>query len=329
MRLFLRWWVGQLADLVPRSVLAFFRRPPNAGGISVALRRKGKVEKVADVAESLPRRGHLPPLVLLTPPESWLLRKTVLVPIAALANLTRLLAYEMARETPFSPGEVYWDYAVRRLIPGETRIEVELVLAPRERVAGLAASCRAARLEPAAIEIPFADGNWRHLALAEGETAMARDRSLPTLAAAATALAILAVAIPFFRQSQALTAAEARLAAATASAAEAAGLRQKIDRLTQTAELIAAERTRVGDPLHALAEATRAVPDDTYLITFTLQDSRVAIGGYSPDAARLIERLARSSAFTDPAFTGPVVRGAGSNLETFSIGATLAPMQNP
>jgi hypothetical protein len=152
---------------------------------------------------------------------------------------------------------------------------------------------------------------------------------LIAFAAAAAAAIVLAIAVPALLQSLALQRAEARLAAAKAGAAEAAGLRQEIDELTQMADFIAAERRRVARPLRVLAAMTGAMPDSAYIATFTLHEGRVAVTGVSPDAAQLIERFTASPLFGDPAFAGPIVRTAGGSGESFSIGAALVESRAP
>src|SRR5262249_50294678 len=141
----------------------------------------------------------------------------------------------------------------------------------------------------------------------------ARRPHLPSRAAfagAAAALLAIATALPFYAQSSALDAARQRLERAKDDAPAAAWLRQEIDRLAQDADFVATERARFANPLRLLASLTDAIPDDTSLDALTVQGRRLQIRGNSSDAARLIERLANSGKFAEPAFSGPVVRRA-------------------
>jgi general secretion pathway protein L len=344
MRTFLRWWLEQLADLAPRRLVALLHRPPDAvlieqdeAGGSLAVRRRGQVGALGRLAAGsasdgdavLPQRNRLPPLILLRPAAAAILRKRVRLPEAASGNLKQLLAYEIERETPFSAAELYWDYRLRRHEAGEGHLEIELILVPRDRVATLTASAAAAGLEPIALEIAGDDGSLQRIGLADDAARSPRDRSLLVLAGAAAALVVLAIAAPLLRQSLAIGAAEAAFDAAKGEAAAAAKLRQEYDQLVNTADFMATERARVGSPLQALAAATRLFPDDTYLTAFSLDGNHLAMTGFSQDAASLIARLAAASELRDPAFTGPVTRAAGSNLEAFAIGVTLASSAAP
>lgn len=336
MLLLLRWWIEQLSELLPPHVLAWFLRAPDAvlivpeaAGITVAVRRRGTVADLCIVAApadlqlvstALRRHGKLPRTVLLAPRAAWVLQKTIRLPRAAYGDLDRLLAYEMARETPFDPQELYWSHAVGRHSGGDS-LAVAIALVPRERLAAAIQLAIAVELAPAAVELPVADGAVRTLPLDE-----ARARGRPRLArrtALAAALAFLAIAMPVIRQSMALADAEERLAAAKAGAAEAGRLRLEMERLSRVAGFLADERRRAGSPLATLAATTRVIPDDTYLATLSVRAGRIAMTGVSADAAGLIERLANSPAFRDPAFAGPVVRAPGSALESFALSAAL------
>jgi general secretion pathway protein L len=343
MGLFVRWWLEQLADLVPRRLVALFRRPPDAilieqdqAGGTISVRRKGRVDATKRLApgakigaETLLRGlGRLPPLTLLRPAVASILRKRVRLPAAASGNLRQLLAYEIERETPFSAGELYWDYRLRRDAVQEAQIEIDLILVPRDRVAPLVAVAAEAGLDPLALEVPGEvvgdDSDLLRIQLGDDPVHRPRDRSLLVLAGVTAGLVVLAIAAPLVRQSLAIAKAEAAFDAAKAEAGTAAKLRQEFDQLANTADFIAAERARAGSPLQAVAAATRLFPDDTYLTAFNLDGNRLAMTGFSQDAASLIARLAGAAELRDPAFTGPVTRAAGSNLEAFAIGVTLA-----
>jgi general secretion pathway protein L len=340
MGLLLRWWLEQLADLVPRRLLALFRRPPDAilieqdaAGSAISVRRNGRIDATRRIAAGTDIRlettlrglGRLPPLVLLRPAGAAVLRKRVRLPAAASGNLRQLLAYEIERETPFGAAELYWDYRLLRRAGPEEHIEIELVLVPRDRAAPLLAVATEAGLDPVALEIAGDnDGDMLRIRLADDPAQRPRARSLVLLGGATAALVVVAIAAPLVRQSLEIGKAEAAFEAARAEAGTAAKLRQEYDQLANTAEFIAAERARAGSPLQAVAAATRLFPDNTYLTAFSLDGNHLALSGFSQDAASLIARLAGATELRDPAFTGPVTRATGSNLEAFAIGVTLA-----
>ncbi len=280
MGFFLRWWLEQLADLMPRRLLTLLHRPPDAvlieqdgTGCTISVRRSGRVDATRRVSSGVTARvetalrglGRVPPLVLLRPRAAAVLRKRVRLPTAASANLRQLLAYEIERETPFSAAELYWDYQLRRHAAQDPHIEIELILVPRDRVAPLIAIATEAGLEALALEISGEiagdhDSGLLHIPLADDPARGSRDRPLLVLAGVTAALIVLAIGAPLLRQSLEISKADAALEAAKAEASTAAKLRQEFDQLANAAGFIAAERARAGSPLQAVAAATRLFP---------------------------------------------------------------------
>jgi general secretion pathway protein L len=108
-------------------------------------------------------------------------------------------------------------------------------------------------------------------------------------------------------------------------AEEAASLRRSADRIVNTFDFLATERERQASALAALAAATRAVPDDTYLTALRLHEGRLSVTGFSPSAAGLVGTLAKSPDFREPTFDSPVVQSDKDGLETFTISVSLRP----
>src|ERR1700687_6410542 len=121
LREFLSWWVGQLADFVPErwrrsasgDALVIAPVGPLAGGVEavgVSLRRNGRGTPLGEFGfaaaglADLPRSGGRAGVLRLA--EADVLCKTVTLPLAAERELHDVVAIEMARETPCSPGEV-------------------------------------------------------------------------------------------------------------------------------------------------------------------------------------------------------------------------------
>ena len=109
------------------------------------------------------------------------------------------------------------------------------------------------------------------------------------------------------------------------AADNAAALRHEIDQLSRSAELIDNEVAKSGRPLEILAAVTRALPDDTYLTEFELQQRKLTLSGRSAGAARLVGALAGDGAFQNPTFAAPVTRLEALHAEVFTITAEVRP----
>lgn len=341
---FLNWWVEQLVTLLPRSL----RRPAAAAddamvlspfaalgrgveAVIVGMRRNGKETLLGRFALDASALAKLP----RPPGGAYVLRlggadvlaKTLTLPLAAQAELSQVLAFEMDRETPFKGEEIYWNYHIRAVERESGHLSVRLLLVTKESLAPLLAVLGEAGIVPRRVEIadgPDAgaylplDGNGGHL------SRVSRRLARP-LAACCALLALAAVVTPFVGQSLTLAGLDRRIAAARAQAAEAGELRQAITRLSADANLITAEREKAVEPLEVLAEATRVLPDDTYLAELELRGGKVTLSGRSNAAARLIGALAASGAFRNPAFAAPVTRLEALHTEVFTIVAEVGP----
>jgi general secretion pathway protein L len=345
LREFFSWWFGQLADLLPpvlrRTALtaadATVIAPigPLGRGIdavSIGLRRNGKETPLgrfalgaAGVAE-LPNGGGRPAVLRLG--EADVLGKTVTLPLAAEHELEQVLTFEMDRETPFQPDQLYWSHQIADVDRQNGRLSVRLRLLPKANLAPLLAALGQIGIRPERVEIadgpdagawlPLLDKNGGHRPVASRFVVIAG-------AVCCAGLAIATVVVPFVRQSNALAALDEQVGDGRASAAEAARLRREIDQLARSADLIRSEREKVGRPLEVLAAVTRVIPDDSYLSELELLQRKLTLSGRSAAAARLIGAFATDSEFRNPAFAAPVTRIEALRQEIFTIVAEVEP----
>src|SRR6185437_6237123 len=141
---FLHWWVEQLSELVPSSWLNLLAKSTDAAILEVngdnfllRVRRDGHEVKVGRgtlpyVKAALASVPNLPHLLLLRIAPQNTLCKQLSLPIAARRDLKSLLGYEIDRETPFEQGEVYWNYAVTAQDKTRGKLDVDLVIVPRD-----------------------------------------------------------------------------------------------------------------------------------------------------------------------------------------------------
>ena len=143
MRTYLRWWLRQLAELLPRGLAQLSSSGPDAvildvssEKIAVLIRQRRALRSVqtvradragfARIADMLAAQRDAPRPLLLRVPLAQCLRKEITLPLAAEGDLDTLLGYEMDRETPFAKDEVYWGYRMRRRDVAHGRLEIDL-----------------------------------------------------------------------------------------------------------------------------------------------------------------------------------------------------------
>lgn len=341
---FFTWWFGQLAELLPQRLR---RSAPTAEDatvitpvgpldeavdeVAVGVRRGGKENLLGHFALGASGLADLPntsgkPAVLRLGQED-VLAKTLVLPLAAERELDQALLFEMDRETPFKPDELYWNHRVEAIDRQNGRLLVRLVLAPKENFSSLIERLGLARITPVRAEIangPDA-GFWLPLDNHHQTVDRRSRRLLKPLAVCCALLAIAAIVTPFVRQSITIADLDQSLAAGRAAAGEADKLHGEIASLTGSADLIVREREKVGQPLVVIAAATRVLPDDSYLTEMQLQQRKLTMSGRSAAAAKLIGAMAADSEFHNPTFAAPVTRIEALRQEIFTIVTEVEP----
>lgn len=338
----LNWWTRQMLDLLPPAVRRRTGGPPDACIVSVnghppmirlAMRRAGTdlmlgnfefdTTGIDEARSILRKQGRRYPIAMGVPAE-LLLERTLALPLAAEADLTSMLRYEMDSITPFAAEELFWTWTVVRRDRERGRLHVRLSLVPKAALPSLTSALEGLGIVASWLEAATPSGAARIIPL--GNMAAARQRRQRNLrfGLAGTGVLMAACAVlPFAMQFVARTQVEDRIGVLDPNVRLAETLRARISRDSSAAALIAAAHGRAGDPLAVLSAVTTALPDDTFLTDLTIRGDRLEITGQSKAAARLIAVLAGSPIVKDPAFVASVTR-AENGSDAFSIRAGIA-----
>lgn len=337
MMLFFRWWIRQLAGLVPPRLSQAFVEAGEAAVLEIAddrfalhVRRKGALSpmgagSLGELKQTMESVSNLPQLRLLRVPSAHVLRKKVSLPFAARRDLRSVLGFEIDRETPFEQAEVYWNYSLADQGAVKGKLDVELVVVPRRVGDTMAEAARTAGFVPAALEV--ANDNKRSTLLWLETPNLLRYYRLPSRAklplAAIYGLGAALIVLPFVLQQGQLFFADRTIAALESQAHAASALNQTANR-RMAALAFMGQMHRGQGALELLAATTRALPDDSFLTSLSVHDGQVTLAGSSEGAAKLIGALASSPAFRDPVFDAAVLEGEQDDLEKFTISAKLA-----
>jgi general secretion pathway protein L len=336
------WWAGQMLTFVPeRLAQALIEDPqvllvePERGAaldtVRLSLRRRGETGYLGrfplepGLDRQLGAEHAAAGPVWLVLPGDILLEKRLTLPLGASRDLERVLAFEMDRETPFAADEAWWSFAIEQRDRQAGTIAVRLSLIPKAAVRTVLERLSQAGLAPSGIEIAAADGTGRQISM--GRLRLPGDRwyarTMP-LAAACLVLLVLALVVPFARQSWTMSKLATRMAAIKPEVEEAGKLRKQLDEAGGS-DVLAAEHARLGDPLAVLGSATTLLPNDTWLTDFSMAQRRLTMNGQSVGPAKLIGAFAADPTFKDPAFAAPSTHIEGAKTETFSISAEARP----
>ncbi len=345
---FFAWWFKELAGLIPARLRGALEGSAHAAlldlsGPEIVLgrlsgrswREIGRVDpqRLNEPAEArafagLIGKAKLHELgVVLRLPASMALIKTLSLPLAAEENLRQVLSFEMDRHTPFSAGEVYFDYRVRTRNTDTGRMEVELVTVPRKVMDERCERAAAWGVVPDIVDIGGEDASEgiNLLPADDGINGGRRVGGLSLfLAAVAAALFAVAVYLPLEAQQGEMQAFQAALAKAKAEAGAAMELRREIDRLVEESRFLVTRKQKSVKATEVLDELTRILPDGTWLRQFKIKDREVRISGFSQAASNLIGLIEQSLMFENARFTSPVTQDRREGLERFNVAADLA-----
>ncbi|MGH8713290.1 MAG: PilN domain-containing protein, partial [Casimicrobiaceae bacterium] len=306
---FWRWWMGELAPLVPaasRSALrrwrmrpviefgereAVFWRPEIvAGEVELAAMAKAPLQgdpaniaavgRAAMASIAADAQGHVaagPIKVVVALPPRQVMRKELILPAALEENLEQALSYDLDRHTPFRADQLYFDAAVVDRDPAGKTIRVDWAAAlrtavdgARRQAEGWGAVVQAVVPGPATTALP-------RLNLIPRD---ARPRAggwrrwqvwLPLLLVAAVALAT--VVVPLLQKRDYAIALNKEMEEARLQALAAGAVRAQLERLQGEYNYVLAKKYAYPSTVLLLDGVTRVLPDDTWVTQLEMRTS--------------------------------------------------------
>ncbi|HEX3500515.1 MAG TPA: PilN domain-containing protein [Stellaceae bacterium] len=336
------WWLGELVALVPAGLRRWFggmhgRHVLLIDGSGGALayetgaRREvlGRIDGPAG-SERAGRRSSRRQQTMIRLPTEYGLRTTLTLPLAASVNLAQVVGFEIERQTPFKPRDIYFAHRIAARDAKAKNLIVELAVAPRTIVDEALRLAEAHGIQVAGVELA-ATGT----ALAASPNLLPdRQRAagqgpfrviLALLAAATVALAVAAAAIPLLRIEAAATDLARRVADAKHRAEAGLKLQKDIEETLQDAQFLVQRKRQTASVSELLDALTRLLPDDTWLSELQITVSDVQLSGYAVSATALLSRLDETVGFSNAAFRASVTQDSKQNREQFDIAAKIKP----
>jgi general secretion pathway protein L len=353
---FARWWVDELAGLLPQrfsapaiedalvlapsadlsaATLAIEsgrqRRPlgrfalaePDAA--AQALRAAGVLRAV--------RAGHMP--VVLRLPQPLVSRQQLELPIAAQSDLEEAVGYDLDRRTPFSREHAVFAVRLIRLEPARKRLIAEVVVTPRATLDRALQASRALGLEPSRVDAAdeageSASGDLLHAAPSRANhPGRERDWTAWGLGLVAAGLVAALVWLPISAAQRRAADLAARFEAAKHANIAAVRLQHQIDELVGEDRYLLDKKRAAPNPLQLLLDTTRVTPDTAWLTEWDMTGAEVRLTGSAVSASGLVDALEHSQVFTGTAFLSPVTRQSDGR-ERFSVSAhAVAPAAQP
>ncbi|MFZ3261037.1 MAG: PilN domain-containing protein [Thiobacillus sp.] len=329
---FLRWWGRELAALVPPALRPKNRPSPSvlwAGMEQGALvlwrlagQKRSEIGRVnlaaGDAAAHkiafdalLNKAGGRSVGVCL--PATQVLRKQVILPLAAAENLTQVLGFELGRQTPYTADQAYYDQRVLREDRSNNRLHVLLGVAPKTVIDEILSYLTAWGVTPQAVVVSDeleSSGSCLNLL-------PARLRPKPSHAGywlygamAGVTLVLFAALLvaPLWKKREVVIALQPVLAQAQQQADAVDALKREQERLLAEYNFPTEHKLAMPAKVALLEEVTRILPDNTWLQQLEIHGADITMQGNTGSSASLIGLFEQSSLLENANFKSPLVK---------------------
>lgn len=342
---FLDWWAGQLRSCLPARWQAALETREAELWLAIEgpdlLVRAGGAQESSEPLASLPLAdtAALPAAFdaalgedlrnrrrVLLLPAGQVLRRRIQLPAAARDNLATVLGFELDRQTPFRPEQVYFDSRVLAHEAAARMLPVELALVPREPVQAALKT-----LGPLAGQVDAVDaaapGGRLGFNFLPPEQRRRRAHGLLWinlgLLAASLLFLLLAMAQLVDNRVAAVAALQADADAQRESARSVAALRKTLEDAVSGANFLAVRKASQPSVIELLQTLTEVLPEDTFLERINVTGGTLSMTGQSAQAAQLIEKLRQARGIRDAALAGAIQPDARSGKDRFNITAQV------
>lgn len=261
-------------------------------------------------------------------PDALVMRKRITLPRVARHNLRTMVSYQIARLTPFSADQVFFDVLELSASHADQQtIEVEFVAALKtqvqpwidqiERLTGLTVARLTIEpteqtLKPHAINL-FAQQRTRN-------AWWLRLNRNSALVFALLVLLLVTAVVPVIKLHTLVLERKTEIRALTASVTDLQEKRETLDHDLVALNYVLAQRASNRTLTIIIDELTRLVPDEIFINSVSLDGQALAISGMGTGVVDLIELLNSSPLFEDARFTASITRSReGQDIFTASM----------
>lgn len=280
-----------------------------------------------------PTAGTAARLTAVEYPEDRLLRRQLTLPDMTAAEVAQAAELDAVTSSPFRSGDLVWGHRCVRLPSGT--LLVEIVLASRKQVQQYLDQLEVRLVGPKPLETWVEVWAWTGSVAAvvirgfgESRRTRRQTRQRCLLSGQLFLLWGLLMGIAITPTAQLRLQAVKAVAAFDTIHQKTSALVLKRESLSKTADQlkvmdeILSEQVRTVETLGLL---TRAIPDDTSLLTLQIQGSKVSLTGQTSNTADLMQKMGGYPGIRDVKAPSAATRPLGTNKENFSIELELVP----
>lgn len=311
-RVFLRWWMGELAACVPPRIKQRLAHKPQ----TIVLPYGSELSDLEPALRRKAARGKIGVTVRL--PVHAALTTQISLPSAAAANLAEVVRFELDRRTPFAADDVRFTHRI--VGRNQENIEVALTVAHKGVVDEAVAKAAELGVRVHAVDVEGAPGNLLPLA----EPPRRRGRMVARAACLAVlALGAAALYRPIYDAEVRAAALQHQITAARAAAEAVARQKEALAKASEAARFLLARKQASPSMTETLNELSRVLPDSTYLVQIEIREAEIQFAGFSGATSELFPLIGRSPILADPKFRSAVTMDQAAGRERFEIGAKI------
>lgn len=344
---FLRWWGAELAFLLPASLRLWWGRRSNRvvlraddAVLDVHLRSSAGARLLRRWTKDEDQDAALGALIaaeaeaegaenVLLLAGSAILRRSIVLPAAALENLVQVVGFELDRYTPFKESQLYYDARAKEPLADGARVRVEFAAVSRTYLDALLARLAVAGVRPDSVDVENPGQ-----ALSQGGFNLSPERYRPrrsglplrlTQALAGLLCLLLAAvgAVPVVMDDRFIEQLREEVRRATKAAKVVEAMREETEGLGKAAAFVLDKKLGQPPLVVVLADLTARLPDDGWLSALQMREGHIEMQGQVKTASALIALLEDSPYLRNTTFLAPVTPEPTSKMERFRIGADI------
>jgi general secretion pathway protein L len=339
---FLKWWLSELADILPSFSAIPIKSSQQAvdivltendyqlkwkseGKVTSSINKFSSVEALQVYKQAIEENNKLNVKTCnIYLSEKLILERVVTLPLATEENLNNVIAYEIDRYTPFERDDVYFDAQVQSRNKTDQKIIVLLRVVKKSAMAELLKFIQERQFS---IEnIACVDKNMETMgdSLRFGEilNSSASNNSSSVnkyLLLSAVILAVIALLLPMAKNYWNTHQYTSELENINHEVSEVKQIISTYRGMKEDIELSASLNEKNTKVIVLLNELTAIIPNDTSLNRLSIEAGVVRLKGTSLSASKLISILDSTQKFTEVKFAAPVTQNGTSGNENFTI----------
>ena len=351
---FLRWWGCELAFLIPIKVRQFFQAPrtaiiiqPMGEQFDLSYEINGVQKKLVTVARDISKVNVVQKLLsndnrfkdaifILRLSHHEVLSKTLNLPLAAQANVSQVVHYELDRYSPFQVEKVYFATRIESIDTEAAQLIVQLIFMPRKLLETLYADCKMLGISLDFVEAENFPNDLQQLHCLynllpphlQPKIANTPRRIIAGLVMSLVFLIVASLTLPVWLEYEAVENLQTKIAKIDKEVKVVKTLQAEMDVIREENQVLINDKTATPNVVAILNEISMLMKDDSWLSYLQYSEGQVQLQGESPKASNLLTDLEASDYFAKVNFASPVTQDKASGMERFQISAEITKPEN-